>query len=67
MNKREAKFIMQLPDGYEWEFLNDGKYLAGYSGHNILLYEIVGEELIQREVTMEGIKNESTEERPQDE
>lgn len=50
MNKRQAKFIMQLPDDYEWEFLNNGKYLAGYSGTNILLYEIVGDELIKREV-----------------
>ena len=64
MNKREAKFIMQLPDGYEWEFINNGKYLAGYSGHNILLYEIVGEELIQREVTMEGIKDDGLNQSP---
>lgn len=50
MNKRQAKFIMQLPDGYEWEFLNNGKYLAGYCGTNILLYEIIGDELVQQEI-----------------
>lgn len=53
MNKRQAMFIMQLPDGYEWEFIHDGRYLAGYSGHNILLYEIVDNELIQREVNFD--------------
>ncbi len=50
MNKRQANFIMQLPDGYEWEFLNNGEYVIGYSGRNVLLYEIVGDELIQREI-----------------
>lgn len=50
MNKREASFIMQLPDGYEWQFLNNSKYIAGYSGTDILLYEIVGDELIKREI-----------------
>lgn len=57
MNKRQAQFIMQLPDGYEWEFLNNGKYLGGYSGRDILLYEIVGDELIQLEIKHEGIVN----------
>jgi hypothetical protein len=55
MNKREAKFIMQLPDGYEWQFINS-RYIAGYSGRNILLYEIVGDELIQCEVNFEPIR-----------
>jgi len=54
MNKREAKFIMQLPDGYEWQFLNNGKYIAGCSGIDILLYEIVGDELIKREIGFLG-------------
>lgn len=51
INKRQAKLIMQLPDGYEWEFINDGKFIAGYSGSNILVYEIVDDELIKLEVS----------------
>ena len=51
MNKRQAKLIMQLPDGYEWEFMNNGRFIAGYKDQSILVYEIVGEELIQREVS----------------
>lgn len=50
MNKQQAQFIMQLPDDYEWEFLMDGRFIAGYSGNNILLYEIIDNELIQREI-----------------
>lgn len=50
MNKRQAEFIMQLPDGYEWEFMNNGKFIAGYKDQSILVYEIRGEELIQCEV-----------------
>jgi hypothetical protein len=56
MNKREANFIMQLPDGYEWEFMNNGKYIAGYLGRSILVYEIVGEELIKCDINTEKNK-----------
>jgi hypothetical protein len=54
MNKRKANFIMQLPNGYEWEFMNNGKYIAGYSGASILVYEIVEDELIRCDVNVEG-------------
>jgi hypothetical protein len=57
MNKRQAKFIMQLPATYNWEFICNGRYLAGHNGRDILLYEIVGDKLIKREVTMEGKTN----------
>ena len=50
MNKRQAKFIMQLPDGYEWEFINKDQFICGFLGNDILLYEIVGEELIQHKI-----------------
>jgi hypothetical protein len=50
MNKRQAQFIMQLPDGYEWEFMNNGKFIAGYKDQSILVYEIIGDELKQCEV-----------------
>jgi hypothetical protein len=51
MNKREAKFIMQLPDGYEWNFIDDGRFLCGASpDKEILLYEIVNDELVKREL-----------------
>lgn len=49
MNKRQANFIMQLPDGYEWEFMNNGRFIAGYKDQSILVYEIVGDELKQCE------------------
>lgn len=52
MNKRQAKLIMQLPDGYQWEFFDNGKYVAGYSGTDILLYEIIEDKLIQRKIKM---------------
>lgn len=52
MNKRQAKFIMKLPDGYEWTFVSDC-FLCGYNGDKILSYEIVNDELIQREIKYE--------------
>jgi hypothetical protein len=53
MNKRQAKFIMQLPDGYEWTFINNGKFICGINNRDLLLYEIIDEELVQREIKME--------------
>lgn len=54
INKRQAAFIMQLPDGFEWEFMMNGTYIVGHDGKNkILAYKIVDEKLIQ-----EGIVNE---------
>jgi hypothetical protein len=50
MNKRQAKFIMELPDGYEWEFINNGRFIAGYKDQSILVYEIIGDELKQCEI-----------------
>lgn len=47
INKRQANFIMQLPDGYEWEFMNDGQYIAGFKEQSVLVYEIVDEKLVQ--------------------
>jgi hypothetical protein len=47
---------MRLPDGYEWEFMNNGKYIAGYSGSSILVYEIVGDELIRCDVNADNVE-----------
>jgi len=57
MNKREAKFIMQLPDGYEWTFVDDGRFLCGASADKeVLLYEIVNGELVKRELKFQEAK-----------
>lgn len=55
MNKAQSKFIMELPDGYEWTFLNDDKFIAGrHSEKELLLYEIVEEKLIRRKVILDA-------------
>lgn len=54
MNKKEAKFIMQLPDGYEWSFINNGEFVCGASpDKEVLLYKIVDGELIKQEIKFE--------------
>lgn len=59
MNKRQAQFIMQLPDGYEWQFLPDDKFLVGFKDQSILAYEIIGDELKKCDVNYEPEKKEN--------
>ena len=57
MNKRQAKFIMELPDGYEWTFLRDVFLLGAHPEKEVLLYEIVGDELVNRKINVKDVLN----------
>lgn len=66
MNKREARFIMQLPDGYEYSFMNNGEYIIGAApdkpviGYRILENGAVEKIEIRFEPDFVRVEHEST-------
>lgn len=50
MNRYQAEIVCRLPDGYNYEFLTNGKYVIGYKDRGVILFRIVGDELIQEKI-----------------